>query len=93
MELKDFEVAIPQNGDTWDEFGPMGTTPLNNKINHRFRLDSTCVIDESEALKILVEYNEWRRGAETEMLPPKLIGQAIDVAIECLTKSVQKDED
>lgn len=42
---------------------------------------------KEEALKILIEYNKWRRGAETPMLDPKIIGQAIDVAIECLTKS------
>ena len=45
-----------------------------------------------ETLKILIEYQEWRRGAETEMLPPKLIGEAIDVAIDCLTKSVENNE-
>lgn len=90
MELEDLEVVIPQNGDTWDELGPLGTTPLNNKINHRFMLDLPCEISESEALKILVEYNEWRRGAESPMLDPKIIGQAIDVAIECLTKSIEQ---
>ena len=45
---------------------------------------------EKEALKILVEHNKWRRGSETEMLPPKLIGEAIDIAIECLTKIVEQ---
>jgi hypothetical protein len=45
---------------------------------------------KEEALKILIEYNQWRRGLEIEMLPPKLIGEAIDVAIECLTKSVEQ---
>lgn len=39
-----------------------------------------------EAIKILKEYNEWRRGAETEMLHPKTIGEAIDVVLEELEK-------
>ena len=39
-----------------------------------------------QALKILKEYNDWRRGKETEMLNPKTIGKAIDKAIEVLTK-------
>ena len=45
---------------------------------------------EQEALKILVEYNLWRRGAEMHQPHPFVIGQAIDVAIECLTKIVEQ---
>jgi len=37
-----------------------------------------------QALKILKEYNDWRKGKETEMLNPKTIGKAIDKAIEIL---------
>jgi hypothetical protein len=48
---------------------------------------------EQEALKILIGHNKWRRGADTEMLPPKLIGEAIDVAIDCLTKIVEENGD
>jgi len=33
------------------------------------------------AVKILVAYNEWRRGAEIEMLEPKEIGIALDKLI------------
>ena len=43
-------------------------------------------ITTSQALNILKEYNDWRRGKETEMLNPKTIGKAIDKAIEVLTK-------
>ena len=41
-----------------------------------------------EALVILTEFNRWRRDNDdvVEMPPPALIGQAIDVAIECLEK-------
>ena len=40
----------------------------------------------AEAVEILKEYNRWRRDndGDVEMPPPALIGQAIDVAIECL---------
>ena len=48
---------------------------------------------KDEALKILIEYNLWRRGAEMPQPHPFVIGQAIDVAIECLTKIVEEDGD
>ena len=35
-----------------------------------------------EAIKILKEYNEWRRGAEIPMPEPKIIGEAIDTVIK-----------
>lgn len=47
-------------------------------------------MEKEKALEILVEYNLWRRGAETPMLDPKIVGQAIDVAIECLTEIVEQ---
>jgi hypothetical protein len=47
---------------------------------------------KEEALKILIEYNLWRRGAEMPQPHPFVIGQAIDVAIECLTEIVEKQE-
>jgi hypothetical protein len=42
-----------------------------------------------EALNILVEYQEWRRGADTPQLDPKIIGEAIDKAIEILKENVR----
>lgn len=45
---------------------------------------------EIEALMVLEEYNLWRRADDDddniEQPDPKAIGQAIDVAIECLRK-------
>jgi len=37
-----------------------------------------------EAIKILTEHNSWRRGGEMPMISPRLIGFAIDKAIEVL---------
>lgn len=37
-----------------------------------------------EAIDMLQQFNEWRRGAETEQIDPFIIGQAIDVAIEAM---------
>lgn len=37
-----------------------------------------------EAKKILSEFQLWRRGAETEMISPKIIGVAIDVILKHL---------
>lgn len=45
-----------------------------------------------EALKIVKEYQDWRRGADTEMLPPALIGEAIDVMIEFAGTQLTKEE-
>lgn len=44
-----------------------------------------------QALEILIEYQEWRRGAEIPMQEPRIIGEAIDVAIEVL-KGKTKNE-
>lgn len=45
-----------------------------------------------EALVILAEFNRWRRDNDdvVEMPPAALIGQAIDVAIECLKNKIQQ---
>jgi hypothetical protein len=42
-----------------------------------------------EAIKILEEHNEWRRGAETEMLNPTQIGLAIDVLLTEAKKNLK----
>ena len=46
---------------------------------------------KEEALNILVEFQKWRRGAEIPMQEPRIIGEAIDVAIEVL-KEKTNDE-
>lgn len=50
------------------------------------------IMTETEALVILTEFNRWRRDNDdrVEMPPPALIGQAIDVAIECLKNKIQQ---
>ena len=54
---------------------------------------------KEEALNILVEFQKWRRGAEIPMQEPRIIGEAIDMAIEVLkektnyeSKVVKKDK-
>jgi len=44
-----------------------------------------------EAKEILIRHNEWRRGGEGEMESPKLIGEAIDIAIEALGSPSETD--
>lgn len=39
------------------------------------------------ALEILKEYQLWRLGADTEMLHPKQITEALDIAINELEKN------
>lgn len=36
----------------------------------------------AEAIKILREYNEWRRGDDSEMIDPAIIGKAIDMVCD-----------
>ena len=45
-----------------------------------------------EALNILVEFQWWRRGGDIPQTDPKVIGKALDEAIDCLTKSVENNE-
>ena len=42
---------------------------------------------QQNAIDLLTEHNEWRRGGEGEMIPPKKIGEAIDVAIDIMKAS------
>lgn len=44
-----------------------------------------------QALEILIEFQKWRRGAEIPMQEPRIIGEAIDVAIAML-KGKTKNE-
>lgn len=39
----------------------------------------------TDAIKILADFNKWRRGAEIPQPSPALIGEAIDVACAALT--------
>lgn len=43
----------------------------------------------AEALEVLVKYQRWRRGANMPQPYPGIVGLALDVAIECLTKQVE----
>lgn len=47
-------------------------------------------MDRFTAIDILKEFNEWRQGAETKMLHPKIITKAINKAIEEMEKQVKK---
>lgn len=38
----------------------------------------------SEAADVLQAHNEWRRGADCDMVSPGVLGMAIDVAVERL---------
>lgn len=37
-----------------------------------------------EAIKVLKDYNEWRRGGNGDLPSPKLTGEALDIAINLL---------
>lgn len=44
-----------------------------------------------QALEILIEHQAWRRGAEIPMQEPRIIGEAIDVAIEILKEKTMNE--
>jgi hypothetical protein len=46
-------------------------------------------MDLKETIKVLVKHNEWRKGAETPMVEPKKISEALDTAINLL-KGLEK---
>jgi hypothetical protein len=45
----------------------------------------------TEAIKILEAHNAWRRGDNSEMQLPRLVGLAIDLAIKELKKKHKVD--
>jgi hypothetical protein len=44
-----------------------------------------------EALKVLVDYQKWRRGANMPQPYVGVVGEALDVAIDCLRKNCKKN--
>jgi len=46
----------------------------------------------TDAIKILKTHNEWRRGAQIEQAEPVIIGQAIDIVLEALSKRSEAEE-
>jgi len=42
-----------------------------------------------KAIKILSLHNEWRRGADTKLEDPFIIGKSIDVVLEAAIKYVK----
>lgn len=35
MKIEEYNVEIPQDGETWDGMGALGTTPVDNAKNYR----------------------------------------------------------
>ena len=44
-----------------------------------------------QAIKVLKKHNNWRRGGRGSMQDPKIIGEAIDVAIVMMEVSLKTD--
>ena len=47
---------------------------------------------EKQALNILKRYQEWRLGADTEMIGPKEITKAIDIVINVIDTKLNNNE-
>lgn len=47
---------------------------------------------EKEALTILKKYQEWRLGADTEMIKPKEITEAINIVINVIDTKLNNNE-
>jgi len=46
-------------------------------------------MNKKEAIKILTQANEWRRGGEGDMPDPKELGLAIDFAVDYMANNLQ----
>lgn len=44
---------------------------------------------EAEALKLLKNFQRWRNGANIPQPYPGQVGEALNIAIKCLTKQVE----
>ena len=49
-------------------------------------------MNNKEALQILQEYNQWRRGSDKPMPNPKVIGLAIDQAVKVLSSVLDENK-
>lgn len=56
---------------------------MTNKMTKEKKTEKLSSI--KEALLILEHHQKWRRGADIDMIEPKELGRAIDVAIEVLS--------
>ena len=74
MKIEEYNVEIPQDGETWEGMGALGTTPVDNAENYRIYLVMT---PEQQ------KYREWLSGLAKE---GKLdLRQGYDLDCECLT--------
>ena len=59
--------------------------------------EKSMTMTKAQALKTLVQYNNWRRNNDEDLIidmpPPKLIGQALDFAIAALGKKEIREND
>lgn len=74
--------------------GQSGTCSLQD--DELMLLDETCILDykyitRDMALRILHDLQKWRRGVSGQMIPPFVVGCAIDYSIRDLRKQ-KKDE-
>jgi len=51
-----------------------------------------CKITKKQIVAVLEHHNDWRRGAEIEMINPKKLGKVIDAAISEIKKSIADEE-
>ena len=65
-----------------------------NKMKPRVKIGLQLYegMTEEEALSILKRYQEWRLGADTEMIEPKEITKAIDIVINVIDTKLNNNE-
>ena len=57
---------------------------LNEPYCNDFKKNTNNIMNKQDVVKILKQYNEWRRGSEIPQPNPKLIGEVIDEAIKII---------
>ena len=74
MKKEEYNVEIPQDGETWEGMGALGTTPIANAENYRIKIVMT---PEQQ------KYKEWLSGLAKE---GKLdLRKGYDIDYKCLT--------
>lgn len=64
MKIEDYNVEIPQDGETWEGVGALGTTLVTNAENYRVMIESLCAADERSKSNWVVRNDDIPLGYE-----------------------------
>lgn len=96
MKIKNNKIVEATEQELFDRYLKMEYDDAMTFKDYKRRMKSSGVkitkndsMSNEEALRVLEYFQNWRRGAETEMPDPAISGQAIDIAIQIMKKEVK----